>query len=84
MEERLCFTIAADPPRRLDKALARDVPALTKRGIPLTVTPDANAVSVAEHAMMLLLSASVAACVCQVSRSLKAGPRSGRSARSSS
>ena len=26
MAERLCFTIAADPPRRLDKALARDVP----------------------------------------------------------
>ncbi len=26
MDERLRFTIAADPPRRLDKALARDVP----------------------------------------------------------
>jgi len=26
MSERLCFEIAADPPRRLDKALARDVP----------------------------------------------------------
>jgi D-3-phosphoglycerate dehydrogenase / 2-oxoglutarate reductase len=35
---------------------AVDVPTLTARGIPLTVTPDANAVSVAEHAMMLLLS----------------------------
>ncbi|TCZ59739.1 hydroxyacid dehydrogenase [Roseicella aquatilis] len=35
---------------------AVDVPALTERGIPLTVTPDANAVSVAEHAMMLMLS----------------------------
>ncbi|MBL6078431.1 hydroxyacid dehydrogenase [Belnapia sp. T18] len=35
---------------------AVDVPALTERGIPLTVTPDANAVSVAEHAMMLLLN----------------------------
>ncbi|MBV1796760.1 hydroxyacid dehydrogenase [Siccirubricoccus sp. G192] len=35
---------------------AVDVPALTARGIPLTVTPDANAVSVAEHALMLLLS----------------------------
>jgi D-3-phosphoglycerate dehydrogenase / 2-oxoglutarate reductase len=35
---------------------AVDVPALTARGIPLTVTPDANAVSVAEHAMMLLLA----------------------------
>ena len=33
-----------------------DVPALTERGIPLTVTPDANAVSVAEHAMMLMLN----------------------------
>ncbi len=37
---------------------AVDVPALTARGIPLTVTPDANAVSVAEHAMMLLLAAA--------------------------
>jgi len=35
---------------------AVDVPALTERGIVLTVTPDANAVSVAEHAMMLMLS----------------------------
>jgi len=35
---------------------AVDVPALTERGIPLTVTPDANAVSVAEHAMMLMLA----------------------------
>src|SRR3954452_7306677 len=35
---------------------AVDVPALTERGIPLTVTPDANAVSVAEHAMMLMLN----------------------------
>ncbi|TNC70886.1 RluA family pseudouridine synthase [Rubellimicrobium roseum] len=26
MSERLCFEIAAEPPRRLDKALARDVP----------------------------------------------------------
>ncbi len=34
---------------------AVDVPTLTQRGIPLTVTPDANAASVAEHAMMLLL-----------------------------
>jgi D-3-phosphoglycerate dehydrogenase len=33
-----------------------DVEALTERGIPLTVTPDANAVSVAEHAMMLMLT----------------------------
>lgn len=35
---------------------AVDVPALTERGIVLTVTPDANAVSVAEHAMMLMLA----------------------------
>ena len=35
---------------------AVDVPELSKRGIPLTVTADANALSVAEHAMMLMLS----------------------------
>lgn len=35
---------------------AVDVDALTERGIPLTVTPDANAVSVAEHALMLMLT----------------------------
>lgn len=35
---------------------AVDVEALTERGIPLTVTPDANAVSVAEHALMLMLT----------------------------
>ena len=35
---------------------AVDVPALTERGIPLTVTPEANAVSVAEHAMMFMLN----------------------------
>lgn len=35
---------------------AVDVAALTERGIPLTVTPDANAVSVAEHALMLMLT----------------------------
>jgi len=33
-----------------------DVPALTKRGIPLTVTAYANALSVAEHALMLMLN----------------------------
>ena len=33
-----------------------DVPALTERGIPLTITPEANAVSVAEHALMLMLA----------------------------
>ena len=33
-----------------------DVPALTRRGIPLTITPDANAQSVAEHAFMLMLA----------------------------
>jgi D-3-phosphoglycerate dehydrogenase len=35
---------------------AVDVPALTERGIVLTITPDANAVSVAEHALMLMLA----------------------------
>jgi D-3-phosphoglycerate dehydrogenase len=35
---------------------AVDVPALTRRGIPLTVTADANALSVAEHALTLMLS----------------------------
>ncbi len=35
---------------------AVDVPALTERGIPLTVTPDANALSVAEHALMMMLT----------------------------
>ena len=55
---------------------AVDVPALTKRGIPLTVTPDANAVSVAEHAMALLLS--VARRVKEydaLTRNLEWGPR---------
>jgi len=33
-----------------------DVPALTARGIPLTITPEANAVSVAEHALMMMLA----------------------------
>jgi len=33
-----------------------DVPALTRKGIPLTVTAYANALSVAEHAMMLMLN----------------------------
>lgn len=33
-----------------------DVPALTERGIPLTITPEANAVSVAEHTLMLMLA----------------------------
>lgn len=35
---------------------AVEVPALTKRGIPLTVTAYANALSVAEHALMLMLN----------------------------
>jgi D-3-phosphoglycerate dehydrogenase len=35
-----------------------DVPALTRRGIALMITPEANAASVAEHAMMLMLSLS--------------------------
>ncbi len=33
-----------------------DVPALTERGIVLAVTPEANAASVAEHALMLMLA----------------------------
>ncbi len=33
-----------------------DVPALTERGIVLTITPEANAVSVAEHALMMMLA----------------------------
>jgi D-3-phosphoglycerate dehydrogenase len=33
-----------------------DVPALTALGIPLTITPEANAVSVAEHALMMMLA----------------------------
>lgn len=33
-----------------------DVPALTARGIPLTITADANAASVAEHALALMLA----------------------------
>jgi D-3-phosphoglycerate dehydrogenase len=35
-----------------------DVPALTRRGIALMITPEANAASVAEHALMLMLSLS--------------------------
>jgi len=33
-----------------------DVPALTERGIALMITPEANAASVAEHALMLMLT----------------------------
>ncbi|CAN5833018.1 NAD(P)-dependent oxidoreductase [soil metagenome] len=33
-----------------------DVPALTRRGIALMITPEANAASVAEHTLMLMLS----------------------------
>ena len=33
-----------------------DVPALNRRGIALMITPEANAASVAEHALMLMLS----------------------------
>jgi len=35
-----------------------DVPVLTKKGIALMITPEANAASVAEHALMLMLSLS--------------------------
>ena len=37
---------------------AVDVPALTKRGIPLAIVGDVNSRTVAEHAMLLLLAAS--------------------------
>ena len=50
---------------------AVDVPALTARGIPLTVTPDANAASVAEHAMMLMLN--IARGTFEYDRKTKAG-----------
>jgi D-3-phosphoglycerate dehydrogenase / 2-oxoglutarate reductase len=33
-----------------------DVPALTRRGVALMITPEANAASVAEHALMLILA----------------------------
>lgn len=33
-----------------------DIPALTERNIPLTITPNANATSVAEHAMYMILT----------------------------
>jgi D-3-phosphoglycerate dehydrogenase len=33
-----------------------DVPALSKRGVALMITPEANAASVAEHALMLMLN----------------------------
>ncbi|WP_426955682.1 hydroxyacid dehydrogenase [Muricoccus radiodurans] len=33
-----------------------DVPALTRRGVALMITPEANAASVAEHALMLMLA----------------------------
>lgn len=35
-----------------------EVPALTERGITLAITPEANAASVAEHALMLMLALS--------------------------
>ena len=35
-----------------------DVPALSRRGIALMITPEANAASVAEHALMLMLALS--------------------------
>ena len=37
---------------------AIDVPWCTSHGVPVTVTPDANTVSVAEHAMTLMLAAT--------------------------
>jgi D-3-phosphoglycerate dehydrogenase len=48
-----------------------DVPALTKRGIALMITPEANAASVAEHALMLMLS--LARNIVPVSASVRQG-----------
>jgi D-3-phosphoglycerate dehydrogenase / 2-oxoglutarate reductase len=48
-----------------------DVPALTERGIALMITPEANAASVAEHALMLMLS--LARNVVSVSQGVRRG-----------
>ena len=48
-----------------------DVPVLTERGIALMITPEANAASVAEHALMLMLS--LARRVVQVSEGVRRG-----------
>jgi D-3-phosphoglycerate dehydrogenase len=48
-----------------------DVPALTKSGIALMITPEANAASVAEHALMLMLS--LARNIVPVSASVRQG-----------
>jgi D-3-phosphoglycerate dehydrogenase len=48
-----------------------DVPALTKRGAALMITPEANAASVAEHALMLMLS--LARSVIPVSAAVRRG-----------
>lgn len=48
-----------------------DVPVLTKRGTALMITPEANAASVAEHALMLMLS--LARNVVPVSASVRQG-----------
>jgi D-3-phosphoglycerate dehydrogenase / 2-oxoglutarate reductase len=48
-----------------------DVPGLTRRGVALMITPEANAASVAEHALMLMLSLSRN--VVQVSAAVRRG-----------
>jgi len=48
-----------------------DVPALTRRGIALMITPEANAASVAEHALMLMLG--IARNVVPVSAAVRRG-----------
>lgn len=53
-----------------------DVPALTARGIALMITPEANAASVAEHALMLMLS--VARRVLPVDAGVRRGEWRGR------
>lgn len=48
-----------------------DVPALTRRGIAMMITPEANAASVAEHALMLMLS--IARRIVPVSQGVRQG-----------
>lgn len=48
-----------------------DVPALTRRGIAMMITPEANAASVAEHALMLMLS--IARRIVPVSQGVRRG-----------
>lgn len=55
---------------------AVDVPALTARGIPLTICGDVNSTAVAEHAAMLILAASKR--VLRADRAVREGPWSWR------